>query len=251
MSRLTRRLAVLAGGTALVVVATAGTAWAHTEAEAEASGATAADSGRTRITLTVDAECGGNTLPTSGLRVQLPEGATDVQPSGEGGWTTQVTATEVAWSSASPAPGKATFIVEMVLAQAVGETVYLPAIQACPDGSDIAWIQIPAFPGENLPNPAPEIVVPVNDTTPTSAAAAAATSTTAAGPTTTATMAIPDTPITLEGSETSSAGLIVFIVVVVAIGGGALILYLRYRSKGNQSRGTGTGSGPDAAPPAA
>ena len=158
MNRLTRRLAVVIGGAALGVVAMAGTASAHTEAAA-----TAASAGRTKITFSSEAECGDGKLPTSGLRVQLPQGATDVQPSGEGGWTTQVTATEVAWSSANPAPGDATFVVEMVLAQPVGSTVYLPAIQACPDGTEIAWIQIPTTPGETLQNPAPEIEVPANE----------------------------------------------------------------------------------------
>lgn len=247
MSRLTRRLALVVGGAAFGVVAMAGTAWAHTEAAA-----TAASAGRTKITFSSEAECGDGALPTSGLRVQLPQGATDVQPSAEGGWTTQVTATEVAWSSANPAPGDATFVVEMVLAQPVGSTVYLPAIQACPDGTEIAWIQIPTTPGETLQNPAPEIEVPANATTPTSAAAAASsTTTTAAGPTTTATMALEQTPITVEGSKTNNAGLIVFIVVVVVIVGGAAFLFLRYRSKGNQSTGTGPGTGPDATPPAA
>ena len=56
-------------------------------------------------------------------------------------------------------------------------------------------------------------------------------------------MALEQTPITLEGSETNNAGLVVFLVIVVVILGGALILFLRYRSKGNTSRG------PDAAPP--
>jgi uncharacterized protein YcnI len=247
MSRLTRRVALVVGGAALGVVAMAGTAWAHTEAEA-----TAADAGRTRITFTAEAECGDGALPTSGLRVQLPQGATDVQPSAEGGWTTQVTATEVAWSSSTPAGGDATFVVEMVLAQPVGDTVYLPAIQACPDGTEIAWIQIPTSPGEKLQNPAPEIEVPANATTPTSGAAAASTTTTtAAGPTTTATMALEQTPITLEGSKSNSAGLIVFAVVVVVIVGGALFLFLRYRSKGNQSTPPDTGAGPGAAPPTA
>ena len=229
MSRLTRRLALVVGGAAFGVVAMAGTAWAHTEAAA-----TAASAGRTKITFSSEAECGDGALPTSGLRVQLPQGATDVQPSAEGGWTTQVTATEVAWSSANPAPGDATFVVEMVLAQPVGSTVY------------------PTTPGETLQNPAPEIEVPANATTPTSAAAAASsTTTTAAGPTTTATMALEQTPITVEGSKTNNAGLIVFIVVVVVIVGGAAFLFLRYRSKGNQSTGTGPGTGPDATPPAA
>jgi uncharacterized protein YcnI len=247
MSRLTRRLAFVVGGAALGVVAMAGTAGAHTEADA-----TAANAGRTRITFTAEAECGDGALPTSGLRVQLPQGATDVQPSPDGGWTTQVTATEVAWSSASPASGEATFVVEMVLAQPAGDTLYLPAIQDCPDGTEIPWIQIPTSPGERLQSPAPEIEVPANATTPTSAAATASTTTTTTdGPTTTATMALEQTPITLEGSKSNSAGLIVFVVVVVVIVGGALYLFLRYRSKGNQSTGTGPGSGPDPAPPTA
>ena len=125
-------------------------------------------------------------------------------------------------------------MVEMVLAQPVGETVYLPAIQGCPDGEEIAWIQIPTSPGETLANPAPSIVVPANSTTPTTAAAVPTTPTTEAGsPTTTARMSLEQTPITQEGSETNSAGLIVFIVVVVVIVGGAAILYLRHRNTGN------------------
>ena len=115
-----------------------------------------------------------------------------------------------------------------------GETVYLPAIQGCPDGEEIAWIQIPTTPGETLANPAPSIEVPANSTTPTTAAAVPTTPSTAAGsPTTTARMSIEQTPITQEGSETNSAGLIVFIVVVVVIVGGAVILYLRHRNTGN------------------
>ncbi len=46
-------------------------------------------------------------------------------------------------------------------------------------------------------------------------------------------MAVEQTPVTQEGSETSSAGLIVFIVLVVVIFGGAGILYLRHRNTGN------------------
>ena len=229
MNRLARRLAVTVGLGAVALVAIAGPAAAHTEAEAEA-----ANAGRTRITFTAEAECAEGAEPTNALRVQLPQGAADVKPENQSGWSSQVSATEISWSAANPTIDQDTFVVEMVLAQPVGETVYLPAIQGCPDGQEIAWIQIPTGPGEKLTNPAPSIVVPANATTPTTAAAVPTTATTVAGsPTTTARMALEQTPITQEGSETNSAGLIVFIVVVVVIVGGAAILYLRHRNTGN------------------
>ncbi len=226
MTSILRRLTMALAGVAIGLVALAGPASAHTEAEA-----TAAAAGRTRITLRAEAECGGGALPTSGLRVQLPQGATDVVPSADGGWSTQVSAAEVSWAATSPPPGTATFTVEMVLAQPAGTTVYLPAIQQCPDGAEIAWIQVPASPGENLETPAPSIVVPANATTPTTTAASSTTAG-AAGPTTTATMALPQTPVTEEGSSTNTGGLVVFIVVVVVILGGGALLYLRHRGTG-------------------
>ncbi len=229
MNRLTRRLAVTLGLAAVTVVAIAGPAAAHTEAEAEA-----ATAGRTRITFTAEAECADGAEPTNALRVQLPQGASDVKPENQSGWSSQVTATEVSWSAANPTIDQDTFVVEMVLAQPVGDTVYLPAIQGCPNGEEIAWIQIPATPGETLANPAPSIEVPANSTTPTTAAAVPTTPTTAAGsPTTTSRMALEETPITQEGSTTNTAGLIVFIVVCVVIVGGAVALYLRHRNTGN------------------
>lgn len=234
MTRLARRLAVAVGLGAVTLVAIAGPAAAHTEAAVAAAAA-----GRTAITFTVEAECSDGTQPTSGLRVQLPRGATDVQPSDENGRTTRVTATEVSWSSTDPAPGDATFAVEMVLAQPAGDTVYLPAIQVCPGGEEIAWIQVPTNPGEELASPAPSIVVPTNATTPTTAVGGggSSTTTTASGPTTTARMALEQTPITQEGSTVNNAGLVVFLVVVAAIVGGAALLYFRHRNTGNTTRG--------------
>jgi len=242
MNRLARRLAATVGLGAVALVAVAGPAAAHTEADADAASA-----GRTAITFTSEPECADGAQPTSGLRVQLPQGATDVQPSSEGGWTTKVLPTEVSWSSTDPAPGTATFEVEMVLAQPVGQTVYLPAIQVCPGGEEIAWIQVPATPGEKLDKPSPSIVVPANSTTATTADAVGSTTSTASGPTTTARMSLEQTPITQEGSTTNNAGLVVFIVVVVAIGGGAIVLYLRHRNTGNTTPGPGPGTPPPAA----
>jgi uncharacterized protein YcnI len=246
MTRFPRRLAATLGLGAVTfgaLVAIAGPASAHTEAEADA-----ATAGRTKITFTAEAECADGAEPTSGLRVQLPQGASDVLPENQSGWSSQVTATELSWSSPAPGNDQNTFTVEMVLAQPAGETVYLPSIQVCPNGEQIAWIQVPATPGETLDHPAPSIVVPANSTTPTTAAAVAAvaaSSTTESGPTTTARMAIEQTPITQEGSKTSTAGLVVFIVVTGVILGGAVILYLRHRNTGNTTPRSGAGPSAD------
>jgi uncharacterized protein YcnI len=249
MNHLARRLAVLLGLGAISLVAIAGPASAHPEADAGA-----AANGRTKITFTAEAECADGAQPTNSLRVQLPQGASDVQPENQAGWSSQVTATEVKWSAPSPTIDQTTFVVEMVLAQPADTTVYLPTIQGCPNGEEIAWIEIPTSGGTEPAHPAPKIVVPANATTPSSAAVAPTTA--ASGPTTTARMSIEQTPITKEGSTTNNAGLVVFIVVCVVIVGGAVVLYLRHRNTGNTtptapapteevSSGPGSGSGPD------
>lgn len=251
MTRLPRRLVATLTAATVGGLALAGPAGAHITADAAAAG-----SGRTVVTLRVAAECGDGSLPTSGLRVQLPEGATDVQPAVDENWTADVSTSEVSWSSTTPPPGPASFVVEMALAQPAGSTVELPSLQQCPNGEELAWIQVPTAPGEQLPFPAPEIVVPVNDTTTTTAAGSAGTEGTSTtvdpAPTTTATMAIEQTPITLEGSDTNTAGLVVFVVIVVVIVGGALVLYLRHRGgRGAGGDGSGTGGEDDTAPPGA
>jgi len=240
MNRLARRAAVTLGLVAVTVVALAGPAAAHTEAEAAAGAA-----GRTTITFTAEAECADGSAPTTGLRVQLPQGATDVQPENQTGWTSQVTATEIDWTAPGPTIDQNTFTVEMVLAQSVGTTVYLPTIQGCPGGEEIAWIQVPTTPGQQLDHPAPSIVVPANATTPTTAAVPVTPSSEASGPTTTdARMSVEQTPITQEGSPSSGGGLAVFIVVTVVILGGGAILYVRHRKTGNTTPGPGPGPGP-------
>jgi uncharacterized protein YcnI len=226
----TRRLATLTGLALAGILALAAPAGAHTTASAEGS-ATAAADGRTRITLTVEHGCGDE--PTTAFRVQTPEGATDVRPEDPPGWTSSVLPDQVQWTGGS-LPGEGSFTLELVLAQAPGTTVVMPAVQECPSGAEEAWIQLPEDDGSEPASPAPTFVVPVNATSPTSAATS---DTTASGPSTTSRMAIEQTPVTLEGSETNTGGLLVFIVIVVVIGGGALILFLRHRTKGNTSGG--------------
>jgi uncharacterized protein YcnI len=222
MIRSVRRLAVVLGATTLGLVALAAPASAHTEAEA-----TAADAGRTAVTLTFEHGC--DDAPTTTFRAQLPDGATDVQPHPVDGWTTSVADGQVAWTGGSIA-GTGSFTLELVLAQPVGSTVAMPAIQECPGGLEEAWIQQPDASGAEPEMPAPTFVVPANSTTPTTAAAAS-TTTSEAGPTTTVRMNVEQTPITQEGSETNTSGLVVFLVVVAVIVIGAGLLFLRYRRR--------------------
>ncbi|HEY6532273.1 MAG TPA: DUF1775 domain-containing protein [Acidimicrobiales bacterium] len=221
---------ILAGvALALVtVVALAAPAAAHAEAEAAPVAA-----GRTAITLSFGHGCDG--APTTTFRTEIPEGATDVRPQDPPGWSSTVDPGQVRWTGGS-IPEAGSFTVEMVLAQPVGSTVVMPAIQGCPDGKEEAWIQLPDNSGTEPPMPAPSFVVPANDTTPTSPSTTATTLAADSGPTTTARMSIEQTPITVEGSESNTSGLIIFVLVVGAIAIGALVLFLRYRGRGTNSR---------------
>jgi uncharacterized protein YcnI len=222
IARLVLITMVFTGGT----MAFASVAGAHTDTEA-----VPADAGRTRITLTPEQECGGGSLPTSGLRLQLPAGSGDVQPLPGTGGTAEVTATEVRWSSPDPGTGSTTFVVEMVLAQPAGSTLYLPTIQLCPDGEEIPWIQIPTVAGERLPGPAPSIVVPVNATAPTTAPT---TSTTAATSTTTENPEGSAPAVIAEDDSTDGGGTFLWVALaagVAAIVGAAALVYLRRRAR--------------------
>ena len=187
---------------------------------------TAADGGRTALTFTFEHGC--DSAPTTAFRIQIPDGATDIRPQATPPWAATVEPDQVRWTGGS-IDGEGSFSIEMVLSQPAGTTVAVPAIQECPGGLEEAWIQLPDG-GAEPAMPAPTFIVPVNATTPPPRPPPRPTLAPAeAAPTTTARMAIEDTPITVEGSETNTAGLVVFILVVGAIAGGALVLYLRHR----------------------
>jgi uncharacterized protein YcnI len=213
----------------VALVALAAPAAAHTEAEA--SPATA---GRTAITFTFGHGCDG--APTTVFRAQTPDGATDIVPVDPPGWSSTVEPDQVRWTGGS-IPESGSFTVEMVLAQPVGATVVAPVIQECPGGLEEAWIQLPDGSGTEPAMPAPSFVVPANDTVPTTVATTTTTTTTvaAASSDTTARMQIEQTPITVEGSETNTSGLIIFVIAVGAIVIGAIVLFLRHRGQGTNS----------------
>ncbi|MCQ6468403.1 YcnI family protein, partial [Vibrio parahaemolyticus] len=78
-------------------------------------------------------------------------------------WTSTVEPGQIRWTGGAIA-GAGSFTVEMVLAQPVGDTVVMPVIQGCPDNLEEAWIELPDGNGTEPAMPAPEFVVPANDT---------------------------------------------------------------------------------------
>jgi uncharacterized protein YcnI len=222
---LRRRFLIASAASLTALVALAGPAFAHADATAKAEQA-----GRTAITISIEHGCSGN--PTTGLRVSLPAGATDVTGTNAGGWTSTVTASEISWTGGSLAATKSgDFEFSLVLAQAAGETVTLPAIQTCTNNTEIAWIQTDNGDESEASHPAPQFEVPKNNTSATTAVAASNGSSTTA----TARMATQSNAVTDEGSKTSTGGRYVFIGVCAAIAIGAGVLFLKYRKKPTKS----------------
>jgi uncharacterized protein YcnI len=169
-----RRLLAAGALVAATLLALAAPAAAHVEVEpAEAvAGATQA------LTFSVAFEGAA----TTGLEVQLPEGASvsDVPP--KAGWTSAVdeAAGTVSWSG-GPAPQAETFTVTVVLPSTPGEVLF-PAIQRTTEG-EVAWIGEEPGEGHDT-NPAPRLTLVADPAAGTTTTAPSATTTTAA-PTTT------------------------------------------------------------------
>lgn len=219
---LPRRLLVACSAAFAALIALAAPAFAHADATAKAAAA-----GRTDITVSIEHGCNGNAV--TGVRVSLPTGATAATGTNADGWTSTVTATEIAWSGGSiAATASGDFNFSLVLAQPAGATVTLPTIQTCTNNTEIAWIQAPTSDHSESSHPAPQFVVPANSTSATSSTTTVAA---ANGPSTTARMATQSNAVTDEGSEATASGRYVFIGVcaVIVIGAGAL--FLKYRKK--------------------
>ncbi len=209
-----------------VVVLGATPALAHVEV-----GSSSVDSsGAATVTFTFDHGCSGQ--PTDSLRVQIPDGVSDVVPQPVDGWQTAVTPTEFSWTGGSIPDGQqANFTATMQVSGAAGTTIWFPAVQACPSGEE-AWIEIPAAGAAEPENVAPSIVLTADVAAPTTT-----TPPTTAAPSTTRTTLVPgEAAVTQQGSPVNNTGLVVGLVAVGAIVVGALVLFLRYRGKGNTTK---------------
>jgi len=143
-----RRLPLLLAVTAVAVVALAAPALAHTELEPSE-----ATSGSTEtLTFHVAYEGAG----TTGLDVQLPEGASVVEVPDKPGWTSSTpAANQVSWAG-GPVEADETFDVVVELPTTTG-VVLFPAVQLTTEG-EVAWIDPEEGEGHDG-NPAPRLTL--------------------------------------------------------------------------------------------
>ena len=142
-----RRCLVTGAAGAAVLLALPAAAGAHVEAGSETVG------GPTTVECSFHHGCDG--APTTGLRIQLPAGAADVEPQDPDGWSSTVGSGELTWTGGSvPDAQEATFVATMTLADAEGSTVFLPTIQQCGPAQE-DWIDRSDDPGAT--NAAPRI----------------------------------------------------------------------------------------------
>jgi uncharacterized protein YcnI len=211
----------------LVVVLAPGRAGAHVHSEEQPATA----GSPTPVTFSFDHGCDGE--PTTYLRVQIPEGVTDVVPQDPAGWTSTLAGDELRWDGGSVPSGQAAaFTATMVFTVADGTVVHFPTIQGCPTKEN-AWIQVPSAAEPEPQYPAPQVVVGVaTDATLAADDGDHAGDASASGATTSVTREpLAASPVTETGSERSNVGLVVFLVVVAVIVGGATILYFRHRPR--------------------
>lgn len=225
-----RRLGAALVLTVTAVVALASPAWAHVEIEPAEAVAGATES----LTFSVAYEGSA----TTGLVVQLPEGASVSEVPAKTGWTSAVDEAEhtVSWTGGSAAADD-TFSVVVVLPTTPGEVLF-PTIQQTVAG-EVAWIGEEE--GEDHgSNPAPRLTL-VADPTATTSTTEASTTTTEA---TTTTDELPGTTLEAEqrddGSTSAAPWLIgsaIVALIAVAVGG----TFLKRRADRAQEDGSGDG----------
>ena len=227
--RMIRRLGAALVLTVTAVVALASPAWAHVEIEPAEAVAGATES----LTFSVAYEGSA----TTGLVVQLPEGASVSEVPAKAGWTSAVDEAEhtVSWTGGSVAADD-TFSVVVVLPTTPGEVLF-PTIQQTVAG-EVAWIGEEE--GEDHgSNPAPRLTL-VADPAATTTTEAPTTTTEA----TTTTDELPGTTLEAEqrddGSTSAAPWLIgsaIVALIAVAVGG----TFLKRRADRAQEDGSGDG----------
>ena len=221
MKNLVRAIVASAAAVLLATLTFSAPASAHVETSGMPDG------DRTMVHLTVEHGCGD--LDLTGLRVQMPKGATQITAEDPAGWTNVVSAAEIVWTGGpQPAHEELEFEFSLKLSQAAGETVYFPAIETCP-GGEVAWIELPVEGQPEPEHPAASIVVGGSTNTTMNMSMGEDKESTPSSSASVATMAPVDSPITREGTTTNNAGFVVLLIVMAIIIGGAIILYLRNR----------------------
>jgi uncharacterized protein YcnI len=231
-----RRLGAVTLLAALGLLVFAPSAWAHVELEpAEAI------AGSTQ-TLTFSVAFEG--AATTGLDVELPEGASVTQVPAKAGWTASVDdpTRTVSWTGGSVAQDDS-FSVVVQLPETTGEVLF-PAIQHTTDG-EVAWISPEATEGEEG-NPAPRLTLTADPNATTTSTEASTTTTVA-----TTTTELPGTTLEAEerddGSNSAAPWLIgsaIVALLAILIGG----LLLKRRSDREKAEAAATAASANGAP---
>jgi uncharacterized protein YcnI len=230
-----RRLTLVLAFVLAAVVGLASPAMAHTELEPSEAVAGSTE------TLTFNVAYEG--AATTGLDVQLPEGASVVEVPEKAGWTSTTDDAEntVTWSGGSVEADE-TFSVVVALPDTPGEVLF-PAIQETTDGP-VSWIEEDEEEGhDSFPAPRMTLLADPNATTTTEA-----TTTTAEATSTTADL--PDTTVEAsnEGDGDSAApwliGAGIAAILAIAIGG----YLLKRRSDADEAAAAEAGTPDDEAP---
>jgi uncharacterized protein YcnI len=223
-----RRLTLLLAFVLAAVVGLASPALAHVELEPSEATAGATE------TLTFNVAYEG--AATTGLDVQLPDGASVVEVPDKAGWTSSTDDADntVTWTGGSVEADE-TFSVVVALPTTPGEVLF-PAVQSTTDG-EVAWIEEAEEEGhDNHPAPRLTLVADPNATTTT-----APSTTTTTGATST-TADLPDTTVEAanEGDGDSAApwliGAGIAAILAIAIGG----YLLKRRSDADEANGAPT-----------
>jgi len=165
---------VLIAVPALAVSLTATAVSAH----ATAQNTNAPSGGYGYLDIRVPHGCDG--APTLSVAVKIPDGVVGVKPERKAGWTTTTTkgpitpydshgttisegVVEVMWTTNDPLPDDMfeDFGLSVKWPDRPGETLYFPTVQQCPDGGEVAWIEIPAEgqDSHSLDAPAPAVTL--------------------------------------------------------------------------------------------
>lgn len=186
------------------------------------------------VSFTVPNECAGS---TSGFRVELPDGATEVTPASPTGWTGAIATSlppSVAWTGGKVSgKDKVVFGLSLRLGGEVGDIVYFPSVQTCSDGEQIRWLDIPADPSAPEPkSPAPSVeLVSGSGVAPPEPSTTSTLSTTSTVPATTTTVEPRSGTAAATIDEDSPWGIVIVVAaVVLAIAGIAVAISRRGRN---------------------
>jgi len=154
-----KKLLVLLGGTAVLLIGLAGPASAHVEPTIEEAPA----GGYATFGLVIPHGCDGEGGDTVKVEVQMPEGVETATAGYLAGWEATVDEAGpvvVTWEG-GPLPHDQfqEFGISVLMPESPGEIVTFPTIQTCASGEEIAWIEETPEGGEEPEHPAPAIAI--------------------------------------------------------------------------------------------